>query len=249
MHFVKSSEKTMCKREYYILSDSCGPVVTMRHRGFRYRIVKIGWMYDHDHFGLQRYVIQGQINLTRNNDSLQHNIHHASRHEIIIFALEINKIVINIVLVLVFLLWTRNWITSGIVKLVVIHMQHVSEVTSPAIEHHATNYIRDSIRHESLTVEWLALLFVEFFGNDIDFVHTSLLYRWLPYSKVTQGSHCESPCELPVMKIKNDAFASCYFFDKDTPIRPFAERFWFLHQSFSDRFRSTKDNSRPMAEP
>ena len=123
------------------------------------------------------------------------------------------------------------------------------KINPPAIEYHAANYIRHSIWNESLTVERFALLSGEFLCNDIDFVNTSLLYGWLAHPKVTQGSHCKSPSELPVMDVENDAFARCYFYEKFRPDRSFAERFRFLHQSFSHSFWRTENNTRPMTEP
>ena len=109
-------------------------------------------------------------------------------------------------------------------------------LNSPLIEHHAAYDIWNCIRHQQLTIEWLALVFREFFGENVDFLDALFLYRWFPDTEVSHGCHGEFSGELPIMEVENDAFTLNDSICHRKPIWAFTEEFWFLHQGFSDDF-------------
>ena len=102
----------------------------------------------------------------------------------------------------------------------------------PLVKHDATYDIWNSICHQQLTVEWLAVVFGEFFSEDVDFLDALFLYQGLPNTKVSHGWYGKFPCELPVMEVENDTFTLNDSIDLMHPVRALTEEFRFLHQSF-----------------
>ena len=109
-----------------------------------------------------------------------------------------------------------------------------SSYSLPPVEHHPAYDIWNSIWHEQLAIEWLAVIFSEFFSENVDFLDALFLYRRLSDAKVSHGWDGKFPGGQPVMAIEDDASIFNHSIGPVHPVRALTEEFRFLHQSFFD---------------